>query len=52
MINDFAVMDRSGRIIPMGFGFRSVGVDRANHTTIARPLIANSIIDIIQSIEQ
>lgn len=52
MINDFAVTDRSGRVIPMGFGFRSVGVDRSNHATIARPLVANSIISIIQSIEQ
>ncbi len=52
MINDFAVTDRSGRVIPMGFGFRSVGVDRSNHATIARPLVANSVISIIQSIEQ
>ncbi|HEX8351482.1 MAG TPA: hypothetical protein VF611_01055, partial [Pyrinomonadaceae bacterium] len=52
MLNDFAVTDRSGREIPMGFGFRSVGVDKSNHATIARPIIANSVISIIQSIEQ
>jgi pimeloyl-ACP methyl ester carboxylesterase len=52
MINDFAVTDRSGRIVPTGFGFRSVGVDRANHATIARPSTANSVISVIQSLEQ